>query len=314
VSEAVYLLLGDEFLVDEALDQIRAETGAEALSEVEMPSGVSPAEIVEALRTGSLLGGRRLVVVPRAQELKKEHVAALETYLESPSPESVLVLVASGRTALTEVVKRRGAVVALTPPRGRGLLRWLRERARARELRLDERGGWALIEAVGNELRDLDAALEQLATALGAGAVVTAAEVQHAFSRLTDERIYALTDAVGDRKLGDAMSALRRLLVQGEEPLVIMGALAAHVRRMIVARHNAEGGAHGVGAALGLPEWRAGRLLRQARAYREEEMMASLQVLARTDLDIKAGELLPELALERAVIAMVGGRSWVHQG
>ena len=309
MSHPAYLLLGDDFLAGEALDKVRAETGADPLSEISFDAGTSAADIIGALETASLLGGRRLVVIHRAQELKKDQVAALESYLESPSPESVLALVASGRSGLSEAVKRCGAVVSLAPPRGRTLVRWLRQRAQARGLRLDERGGWALIDAVGNELRDLDAALEQLSTALGRGGVASGEEVRNAFPRLTDERVYALTDAVGDRKLPDAMSALRRLLDQGEEPVVIMGALAAQVRRMIVARKHADGGPRAVGAALGLPEWRAGRLHRQARAYREEEMMAALGVLAETDLDIKAGELLPEVALEKAVIVMIGGRS-----
>jgi DNA polymerase III subunit delta len=308
VSQAVYLLVGDEFLADEALDKVRAEAGTDPLSEISFDAGAAPAEIVGALETASLLGGRRLVVIHRAQELKKDQVKALESYLDSPSPASVLDLVASGRSALAEAVKRSGAVVALTPPRGRALVGWLRERGRGRDLRLDERGGWALVDSVGNELRDLDGALEQLSTALGRGAVVGAEEVRHAFPRLTDERIYALTDAVGDRKLPDAMNALRRLLDQGEEPLVIMGALAAHVRRMIIALKHADGGPRAVASALGLPAWRAGRLHRQARSYREEEMMTALSVLAATDLDIKAGELLPEIALEKAVIVMIGGR------
>ncbi len=308
MSQAVYLLVGDEFLADEALDKVRAEAGTDPLSEISFDAGAAPAEIVGALETASLLGGRRLVVIHRAQELKKDQVKALESYLDSPSPASVLVLVASGRSALAEAVKRSGAVVALTPPRGRALVGWLRERGRGRDLRLDERGGWALVDSVGNELRDLDGALEQLSTALGRGAVVGAEEVRHAFPRLTDERIYALTDAVGDRKLPDAMNALRRLLDQGEEPLVIMGALAAHVRRMIIALKHADGGPRAVASALGLPAWRAGRLHRQARSYREEEMMTALSVLAATDLDIKAGELLPEIALEKAVIVMIGGR------
>jgi DNA polymerase III subunit delta len=309
VSKPAYLLLGDEFLADEALDKVRAEVGTDPLSEVSFDAGAAPAEIVGALETASLLGGRRLVVIHRAQELKKDQLKSLESYLDSPSPASVLVLVSSGRNTLADAVKRSGAVVTLTPPRGRALLGWLRERARGRGLRLDERGGWALIDSVGSELRDLDKALEQLSTALGGGVVVGAEEVRHAFPRLTDQRIYALTDAVGDRKLPDAMNALRRLLDQGEEPLVIIGALAAHVRRMIVALAHADGGPRAVGSALGLPTWRAGRLHRQARSYREEEMMTALSVLAATDLDIKAGELLPEVALEKAVIVMIGGRS-----
>ena len=102
------------------------------------------------------------------------------------------------------------------------------------------------------------------------------------------------------------MSALRRLLEQGDEPLVIFGALTAHVRRMLIARGVADKGPRAVGDALGLPEWRAERLNRQSRSYREEELVAALSALAAADVEMKGGDLPPEAALERAVVEIVG--------
>ena len=131
--------------------------------------------------------------------------------------------------------------------------------------------------------------------------------MRRAFPRLADERVYAFTDAVGDRRLNTAMEALRRLLEQGDEPLVVFGALVSQVRRMLVARAVADGGKRAVRDALGLPEWRAERVLRQARSYREEELAGAMSELATADVDMKSGDLTPEVALERAVVTIVGG-------
>jgi DNA polymerase III delta subunit len=163
-----------------------------------------------------------------------------------------------------------------------------------------------LIDNVGVELRDLEGALVQLATGIGAGSKVGAADVKRAFPRLSDERIYAFTDAVGDRRLPVAMGTLRRLLDQGEEPLVLFGALVAHLRRMLRARAYAHQGSTAVGNALGLPGWRAERLTKQARSYREEELTAALSLLASTDVAVKGGDMPVEAALERAVVTIVG--------
>jgi len=182
---------------------------------------------------------------------------------------------------------------------------WIRERARGHRLRVDDRAGWALLDSVGTGLRELDGALNQLATGLGEGSTVGAADVRQAFPRLADERIYAFTDAVGDRRLSTAMESLRRLIEQGDEPLVVFGALSAQIRRMLVARGAAEHGTRGVRDALGLPEWRAERLLRQVRSYREEELARALDELARADVDMKSGDMPPEVPLERAVVAIV---------
>lgn len=305
MSAAVYLLSGDEFLVEERLRALRQESGADALAEVTLDATGTASELIAALETPSLLGGTRLVVVQGAESLGTEQTHALESYLRSPSPHTLLVLVAAGRTRMGAAVAEAGEVVSLPAPRGRSLVGWIRRRGGARDLRLDDRGAWALIDSVGTDLRDLDAALEQLSTALGAGSTIGTAEVRRAFPRLADERVYSFTDAVGYRRLEKAMEALRRLLDQGDEPLVLFGALAGQVRRMLVARGVAERGPGFLRDALGMPEWRAERLLRQARSYREEELATALSVLASTDVDMKSGDLPSEIALERAVISII---------
>ncbi len=302
-----YLLTGEEFLSEEALDKIRAEADTDPLSEVMLDASAPAQHIIEALETGSLLGGIRLVVVASAQDLRKEHLEALERYLASPSETSVLVAIASGRnTKLTDLAKRTGAVVTLDAPKGRRLASWIKERGRAHNLKVDDRASWALIDAVGNELRDLDGALSQLEVRLGPGAKIDGAEVRRSFARLADERIYAFTDAVGERKMAAAMGTLRRLLEQGEPPLVLFGALSNHVRRLLQA-HRFDS-TKAAGSFFGMPDWRVERLLGQARSYKEEELIAALGLLAKTDVDMKGDAPLPQVPLEEAVARIIAGR------
>ena len=303
----VVLLSGDEFLAEEALAKIRTESRADPLAEASFGSKVPVHELTAALDTASLLGGVRLVVLRDAQDLPKETAEALLSYLESPSPSTVLVVVASGRTKLDAAARKAGALVSLEPPKGRRLASWIRARATEKKLKTDDRAAWALIDAIGGDLRDLDGALDQLLTARGSGAVIGVPQVRAAFTRSADERIYVFSDAVGDRRLDVAMGTLRRLLDQGEEPLVVFGALAAQIRRMIRAHGYAGRGSGAVADALGLPGWRAERLARQARSYREDELVSAMSLLARVDVDLK-GELPPEgkvAALEGAVVRIV---------
>jgi DNA polymerase III subunit delta len=308
MTSHVYLLAGESFLADEAVDKIRQSEETDPLSEIAFDATAEPASLIEALQTASLLGGRRLVVVHDAQDLKKDQVKAVTEYLESPSGSSVLVLIASGRSKLDAAVKKTGTVVALEAPKGRKLVTWLRQRGTEHRLKLDDRAAWGLIDSVGTNLRDLDGALEQLMLALGPGSRVSATEVQRAFPRLADQRIFAFTDAVGERKLAPAMLSLRRLLEQGDEPLMLFGALSSHLRKLLKARRHADQGTRGVAAALGLPDWRAERMAQQARSYKEEELVDALSILAQTDIDMKGEFPSPEAALERAVVRIVSGQ------
>ena len=307
MTAPIYLLSGEPFLAEEALAKLRHEVGSDPLSDVTFDADVEVAELMGALQTPSLLGGRRLVVVHGAESLVKEQVEAVASYADAPSDSAVLAFVAAGRSKVDPVVKKHGAVIALEAPKGRRLVAWIRERARVHSVTVDDRGAWALVDSVGGELRDLDGALSQLATALGSGAGVGVAEVRKAFPRLADERIFAFTDAVGERKIAPAMTALRRLLEQGDEPLVIFGSLVAHVRRLLRVRPHVDQGTRAVADAAGLPEWRAERLLKQARTYREEELVAALGILAETDIEMKGEFPSPAAALERAVVQIVGG-------
>jgi DNA polymerase III subunit delta len=309
LSEACYLLAGDPFLVEEALARLRSEKGVDALAETTLDPTASGAELLAAVGTASLLGGRRLVIVTDAQDLKKEQVEALERYLASPSPDTTLVLTASGRTKLDATVKRAGTVLSLDPPKGRALVTWLKRRAAERKIKLDDRGGWALVDAVGTDLRSLDNSLAQLVSAHGEGASVGAKEVRRSFPRLAEERTFALTDAVGERRLPAAMTSLRRLLEQGDEPLALFGVLNGHLRRLLRARQVAGDGARAVGETLGMPEWRAERMLKQALSYREEELVAAMSVMAEADIDMKGEFPSPEAALERAVIRIITATS-----
>lgn len=307
MTGALYLLSGEPFLGEEALDKLRQEVGGDPLSDVVFGSDVEVAELLGALQTPSLLGGRRLVVIHDAESLVKEQAEAIASYAESPSASAVLALVAAGKTKVDAVVKKHGAVIGLDAPKGRRLASWIRDRARVHRVVVDDKAAWALIDSVGGELRDLDGALSQLSTSLGHGAKIGVAEVKKAFPRLADERIYAFTDAVGERRIAPAMTALRRLLDQGDEPLVLFGSLAAHIRRLLRVRPYAEQGTRAVAEVAGLPEWRAERLAKQARSYKEEELAEALTILAETDIEMKGEFPSPAAALERAVVQIVGG-------
>ena len=309
MSSAAYLLVGDPFLQGEAVEKIRAEVAADSLAEDVFDASSDVHEIVTALETPSLFGGRRLILVHDAGRLTKAQNQVLESYLKAPSEGSVLVLLSTRTTPLVEAVRACGAVVALEPPRGRALVGWVRQRARNRSLRIDDRAAWALIDVIGGDLREIDSALDQLSTRRQEGSVVSLEDVNESFGRHSEEQVWALTDAVSQRKPLEAVTALRRLLEQGNDPVFVLGALAAQVRRLLIAKRHADGGPRAVASALGLHGYPAQKLHRQAGIYREEELTSALQILAETDLDLKTGELPgpegAEMAVERAVVRLL---------
>jgi DNA polymerase III delta subunit len=57
-----------------------------------------------------------------------------------------------------------------------------------------------------------------------------------------------------------------------------------------------------------MPDWRAERLMTQARTYKEEELISAMTLLADTDVEMKGDAPLPQVPLEEAVARIIAGR------
>ncbi|MCK6461153.1 MAG: hypothetical protein L6Q95_14825, partial [Planctomycetes bacterium] len=94
--KGVVLILGPEgFLARQAVERVIAEHPALELTRY-AGEGTETARVLDDVRTPTLFGGGRLVVVEDAGEMLRGALEAFAAYAERPTPGTVLVLVASG--------------------------------------------------------------------------------------------------------------------------------------------------------------------------------------------------------------------------
>lgn len=192
------------------------------------PDAPTLAAVLEDVRTPSMFaaGGRKVVVLRRADALLAEEGGALAAHLESPPAGSLLVLVADAAPGDRGApAKVRGALEALAarapvvsceapssePGRGGGpspLATWVAARARARGKRLDPADAELLVARSGSVLATLDAALAAAALHAGAGERMEAADIEAVAPRGPAESTDRFVEAV---LAGDAPEALRVL-------------------------------------------------------------------------------------------------------
>jgi DNA polymerase III subunit delta len=189
---------------------------------------------VRAARTLPFLVHRRIVVARGAETLTEQASATLLEYARSPSPTSVLVLLAERELAsghwLVEALPS-AAVVQLTPPTGRGLVGWLRARGRAAGIDLAEDAAQMLVDLVGDEPGALVTELEKAALVGGPdNRRVGAREVEDVVGARRARPIFELLRALEARDRGGALAVLQALLDAGEEPLGLLGMLAREAR------------------------------------------------------------------------------------
>ena len=250
---------------------------------------------VRAARILPFLAGRRIVVARAAETLAEKSAAALLDYARSPSPTSVLVLLAERELEAGHWLVRAlppAAVVSLALPAGRGLIGWLRARARAAGIDLAEDAAQMLVDLVGDDPGALVTELDRAALAGGPdNRRVGAQEVENVVGARRARSIFELLRALEACDRGRALTVLQALLDAGEEPLGVVGMLTRETR---VAWQVKEWGRRGrpasdIARALRRPPGVAMALVARAEAMGPGEAGGALARCWETERRLKLG-------------------------
>jgi DNA polymerase-3 subunit delta len=302
----------DELLATEATAQAvsAAQRDAEVLT-LDAESGLDGLD--EALFAGSLFAERRVVVLRNAEALSKSAVEQLSAALHRDGlPEAVVVVAVSERvpTHLLSVLGDVAEVTKLARPRRGELVNWVTKRMKAAGLQPGRDAATTLTEAVGEGLRDLAQAIDQIALRAGRGGRIERETVLEHFALSGEQPIWVLFDAIIRHEGPKAFETLRRLLAHGDEPLPVLGAIVSQVRGVMRAKGLLERGALRDGdlaRSLAVSEGRAAVLRKQTSRLSWEWLVGVHRLCADADVELKggddgAGAVLPaEVVLERLV-------------
>lgn len=322
----LYLVAGEEeALVERARELILARAvGRSGQAEITRFEGRSAAavDIDGAVRTVSLFGGQRLVLVKDAHELRAEEHKRLLQCLQRPVAGSVLVLLARGvspggrdprrakaakaaQTLAKAVEKAGGAVVDCPRPKPREVPAILERMLERHSLKADERALHAIASAVGEDLGAAMQAVEKLSL-YSSGGRVRESDVAAVVSDTREESVFALVDAVSEGRTGSALATVRRLLRDGESGLALLAQLARHFRTLarVKALSRRRQSAAAIQEALGLHPFVVKKCLQQAERFREAELARRLRRLAEADGNLKRSRFPERLELERLILAL----------
>lgn len=217
---------------------------------------------------------------------------------------------AARRRALKKLVNAveqdpRGKVLAFDLPGEHERPQWLQRRAKRYDAEIDLPAAHELARRIGEDLTLADTELMKLATYAGTRAI-TVEDVAELTPYSPEAGIFDMVDALGKRQGQAALSLLRRLLEEGQEPLGIYGMIIRQYRLLIQMKEQLDKGQTSQSAArtIGMHPYVAGKISEQARHYSMETLERIYRQLMEIDLDIKTGKMVPELALERLVAAL----------
>lgn len=315
----VTLVLGEEDLlaeraVAEAVAAAKEGLGAGTTVE-EVSGGALPDGFAMGLATASLFGGGRIVVVREAETLDAPARGAVLAAASDPSPGTVLVLRAAGPGRVAKFFKdlqQHAATVTAAKLKPSERAGWLRTEIRRLGRKADDGAVAALLDTVGQDLRELAGAAAKLHVAVPPPTVWTRAHVTEFLAPTADRGVFELTDAVLGGEPQAALRHLDSLLGQGEDVLGLLGMLARQLRLLlrVLDYGNAPKGQVAQAIGGGVRDWQVDRARRQARGFRPDDLRRALDLIAAADAEVRNGHLPPRLLAELVVtrIAAAGAR------
>jgi DNA polymerase III subunit delta len=296
----VYLLQGDDDVEKSALAGEFAELVEEGLRAFnverihagEMTTGDrlagGVASLLAAARTLPMMSPWRVILVLQAEVLlapRRESEAVtralgqLESYLETPETQTVLVLVGAPldkRSRLFKLLFKRAVIVECGVIEDQAdAERWVRTRIAAAKAAIDPAATRLLAARAGPDIKRLRGEVDRLLLYALGQKVITLDDVREIAGPAALQDDWAMTNAIEQRNGADALRQLALMLDAGAPPEKVLGQLGWVVRAKFPTI-----------APRDLPD--------------------AVEALFRTDLDLKRSAGEPRILLERLVVELCG--------
>lgn len=315
----MYLFHGEErYLIDKAIEAV-----CERLFGQEPPDpfrcdqlrapDVDARRILEAVRTATMFGGQRLVIVREVKRLKAPDVDRLAAYSANPVSHAHLVLTThgkvDGRKSGWKKLRKAATEVTFEPLYSNQMPDWTVQQARRHGVSLTPAAAAYLTEAIGTDMALIDAALGKLALNASSKHAMDLDAVQALVGHTRERNVFELTDALSARDLDAALRALHSLADQGEEAIKINFMIARHMRILLrlkaAQRHNVPSGE--LAQQAGVSAYFLKRYLKGAKHFQLGELVQLHQRVHETDRRLKSSRLPSHVILEQMVFEIVMG-------
>ena len=304
---AVYLILGSEgALSDRAINKLSLEL-KESKCEITnlFAAETIVGDIADALAP-SLFSERRALILRDLQDLPEENKDEITRYLTSPDETMTVVFVhkggVKGKALLDAIKKVKPEIISCEP-----LKKEAEKEGFVKELFLDigrkatSGAVSALVGALGSDMRELQAAVSQIAADAPAE-VIDEVMIDKFHQGRVETTGFDVADATLDGDLSVALIALRSALETGTDPVMITSAIASSLRSLAkVSGANRGTKSFELAGTLGMAPWQIDKARRQLHRWSPGAMADAVGAIAQADAEVKGAASDPIYALEKAV-------------
>ena len=319
----VYILFGtDDFSLRQKLEEIKSTLGDKeslALNTTVLDGRrLTAPQLINTCSTVPFLANCRLVIVEGLLErfdqsaaTKRAELGEWQTFVDFvpvKPPTTILVLV-DGKIAKSNPLLRKLAKISkvqeFPPLKGTGLQQWIQARVATHAGSISPRAVRQLTETAGEDLWVLANEIEKLSL-YAKGRQIEEEDVRRVTSSAREASIFAMVDAIAEKRLPAAMRLLHQLLTDGNPPTYLLTMMSRQVRLMVQAKElsrqrrlSSDEKRVQLGVSWNYP---VDKLLSQSAEHSKERLVAIYEKILETDLAIKTGKWPDELALDLLVV------------
>ena len=312
---AIYLILGSEgALSDRAINKLTAELKENNCEITNLFAGETiVGDIADALAP-SLFSENRALILRDLQDLPEDNRDEITRYLLAPDPTMTVVFVhkggVKGKALLDAIKKVKPEIIACEP-----LKKEAEKEAFVKELFLDlgrkasPGAVSALVGALGSDMRELQAAVSQIAADAPSG-VIDEVMIDKFHQGRVETTGFDVADATLDGNLSAALVALRSALETGTDPVMITSAIASSLRSLAkVSGANRGTKSFELAGQLGMAPWQIDKARRQLHSWSPGALADAVGAIAQADAEVKGAASDPIYALEKAVTRIAKAQS-----
>ena len=315
----VYLFEGEEeHIKRSALSQLEAAVDLGAFADMNKTVLKDPSadQLIAAAETLPFMADRRLLIVRDSGMLsgkgkdydEADSAERLKTYLPGLPATTVVVFCVRGqadkRKKLYQALKKTGQIVTFDRLDQRQLQSYIARTMKKAGLAITVEACDQLVYSVGDDLTTVLAETEKLIAYCDGRESVTAEDIRAVCAARTEYRVFELAQTILQGRSRQAFDMLHAMLVDGEQPLMLLALLNRQCRQVYDAKLCLQAGQPqaAVAGRLGIPPFALKQLVPLTRQYTEEALADMIRRCTQIEFEVKAGRMTEEGAMEQAML------------
>ena len=317
----IYFFYGDEdYNIEQEIKKLRKKFLDESFSAMNFKSFDNPnfADLISLLRTQPMMFGNQMIVINCenyfSKTIEEDELKEISYALEDhPKSLFIIFVVNLPRNEGKKIDSRKKIFKIITKYaqtqefptfktyKTDDIINWINKQSKKIEISVEKDAALALIEQIGNNLRELVKELEKLKLLAYPKDIITKKMVQKIC--ISNEDLFLFADYLLKNNTGKALLEFQRLLDK-KHPLEILSALQTMIRRWIFIKSEAKNlPLFEIAKLTGQHEFVVKKTLEKMQETRLKDLVKLKQNLTQAEFKIKSGQSINHIEeVERALL------------